>query len=287
MHNSGDLALTGVRAAFYDGDPAAGGILLVGTVTAPEVLAAGAAVDLSQPYLVSTSGVHVFYALADPGGIVTETFENDNQTSTAAFLSDLSLTSASVAYWGGTQVGLVSQVTNDGSTATLETTLAYLTGDVSGTPIASQVIPALAPGESVTLTTPWDAAGLPSGENALTAVLHSPAGTTESTLDNNQLGFSLLILPDAALSPYYLWLDGPNAAAVNVTVQVFNQGAEDISSVPVVFYTQPDMRENSLAHTETITSLPAGAAMTRIFSLAGPLPCGLSAAVDPGLTLTK
>ena len=54
-------------------------------------------------------------------------------------------------------------------------------------------MPALAPGESVTLTTPWDAAALPLGQTALTAVLASPSGVTEVTLENNQFNFNLAV----------------------------------------------------------------------------------------------
>jgi hypothetical protein len=234
VHNSGDLALDGVAVAFYDGDPAAGGTLLA-TQVWPVPLAAGFTATFTTTYTVpTTGGARHLYARVDPVNAIAESNEADNTAHLAAFGPDLELAAAGVDYWGGSDVGLVTLIRNLGTTTSPATTLRFYREAITGTLATTDTVPALAAGAAITLTTPWNFGALAAGSYPLVAVVNqNQAEFTETFTDNNQVGLTLAVRADPAVSPYYLWAVPAPGGALSVTVALMNQGAVAAQNVPL------------------------------------------------------
>jgi formylglycine-generating enzyme required for sulfatase activity len=286
VHNSGDLALSALSVSFYDGNPAAGGTR-IGTATKPDPLAAGFSADLALSYTFPAGGgARTLYAVVDPDHAILEADESDNITSLAAFYPDLAVISAAVEYWGGRQVGLVATLQNAGASSTPASTLAFYNGVPSGTPLASIAIPALAAGQSVVLTAPWNSSGLAEGSYPLTAAANL-GGFSESQTSNNTRSFTLDVRPDLQISAYDLWVSDWTANPLQGSLMVYNTGAVDAANVVVRFYNDPRPSPAAQVGTQTIPNLPAGGSAWLTFSAAGKFACGLVVMADPDHALLE
>jgi len=280
VRNSGDEALDGVKVAFYDGDPNAGGTLIA-TATWPTPLAGGFTATLTTTYAVpAAGGVRILYAVADPDDTIAEFDETDNRATLSTFGPDLALAGAAADYWGGQEVGLRTLLRNLGTTTAPTTTVAFYRDNVGGTLVVTDTVPALAAGEAVTLTTPWDFGSLGEGTYRLVAEVNG-GDFTEVITANNRLTFTLDVRPDLMVSPYYLWTTSPTGTRVLVTATVYNVGSVAARNVEVGFYGDDRLDEKEPLFTRTIAVLEPGRAATLTGEVAGPLECTLYAYVDP------
>ena len=164
ISNTGDLPVSPVSVQFFDGNPTSGGTAL-GTATGTQPLAGGTATTFSIDYTVpSNGGAREIYAVVDPTAVITESNEADNTAWLRAFGPDLTVTTTEVEPWTGTLVGLTSVLQNNGTTAAPPSTLTYLRETTTGSVLVSEPVPALAVGEVITLTTPFDYGSLPAGD---------------------------------------------------------------------------------------------------------------------------
>ena len=286
VHNIGDLALDHVVVAFYDGDPAAGASL-VGSQSFVGPIAAGFTETLAFTYTVPiTGGQHILYAVADPFNTISESNKSDNTARLMAFGPDMAITGAKIDYWGASDVGLMTFISNIGTTAAPTVTIAYYTGGLTGTPSVTDTVPALAPGQVVTLTTPWNFGALPNGTYTLTAMVNR-GDFSETFTANNVYTFVLDVQPDLMVSPYYLWTTSPTATSVVFTATVFNVGAYTATDVLVGIYGSDQLDANSLLVTQTVPLLGPGGSAKISRQLRGPLTCMLYVYVDPNQTLTE
>lgn len=199
LHNTQDLAVDDVTVDFYDGDPLASGVL-IGSSTFANVLPGGFTTTLSVTYTVPLTGTgRVLYAVADPANAFTESNENDNTSTLAAFGPDLEIVSASAEHWGGGDVGLQTIVRNLGTSPAITTEVTFYQEALTGTLVATNTLPALQPGEAVTLTTPWNFGALGVGAYPLLAQVNANT-FTETFIANNVLTFTLEMLPDLMTS---------------------------------------------------------------------------------------
>ncbi len=284
ISNTGDLALTGVSVAFYDGDPTAGGTLL-GTPSLTIPLAAGFTTTLSLDYLVpSTGGAHTFFALADPDDQIAETNEQDNQAIRAAFGPDLALRSAAAVPLSGDQVELLTVVTNRGTTTSPTTTLRYTHETIGDTALISETLPMIAAGEVYTSTTLWDSSGMAAGTHTLTATVMLDTGS-DRWPDDKSLSFSFMRGADLMLSPATLWVEPLAAGGTQIRALVYNVGAVAMQNVPVSFYHDGTFTEQAELFTVTIAAIPAGGYAMITGTTTVPLHQGVYALADPAFTL--
>jgi len=280
VRNSGDLALDDVTVAFYHGDPLAGGAL-IGTNALSAPLAAGFTTTLNITYSVPISGVtRPLYAVADPEDEIIEVDESDNTASLAVFGPDLALSQAAVDYWGGSAVGLRTLIRNFGATVAPTTTLTFYHDALTGTMAVTDTVPALAAGEALTLTTPWDFGALAEGVYPIVAVVNQD-DFTETALANNVLTLTLDVRPDLMVSSYYLWTSPVTGTNVMITATVYNIGPITATDVTVAFYRNPILLDSTLLFTRTIPVLGPGDAALVTGEVGGPLPCGVYVLADP------
>ena len=100
VHNTGDTPVTAGSVGFYDGDPAAGGVLFATESLAGPLPGGGSAVLTASQTANPGRPLSRLYAVADPDGVVAETDESDNSTSVTAFGPDLSLEVIGLEYLG-------------------------------------------------------------------------------------------------------------------------------------------------------------------------------------------
>jgi subtilase family serine protease len=210
ISNTGDLALSGVSVAFYDGDPAGGGTLL-GTSSLAYPLAAGITTTLTLDYVVpSSGGIRTLYALVDPENRTAEVDEGDNQASLRAFGPNLALIAAAASPLSGKQIELVSVVSNQGTSASPAAELRYTRESISGTLLISETIPALIAGEVYTATTIWESMVDPFVKTLKRAVFR--LGASSHPLK----GLTPLVVPDSA---FRRWRQAPPCRGVVAPVK--------------------------------------------------------------------
>jgi len=287
VRNSGDRALNDVSVAFYHGDPAAGGDL-IGSASLAAPLGAGFTATLGITYTVPLSGVeHLLYAVTDLGDAIVEFDENDNVATLAAFGPDLEIVST-VDYWGGENVGLRTRIRNLGATAAPAATLAFCRDALTGTLAVTDVVPSLAAGETLTMTTPWSFGALPSGSYSLAAVVNrNQADFAEAVTTNNAAAFTLDVLPDLMVTPNALWTGPMAGSSVTITVALYNVGTIAATGVDVAFYSSPVFTDSTRLFTRTVPLLAPSAMTVLTGTATGPLTQGLFVLVDPAYTHTE
>ena len=124
VHNTGDLPLAGGAVAFYDGNPAQGGVLFSGRVLSG-TLAAGASDVFTVIYSPVTAGPHTLYAVADPFDGVAESDEADN-TGRITLAPDLALEAAGPLAVAASEFRLGAVVSNAGPVDAVATTAGLL-----------------------------------------------------------------------------------------------------------------------------------------------------------------
>ena len=292
VRNAGSFALDNITVAFYDGDPDAGGSL-IGTSTLPMPLAAGFTATLTTTYGVPiTGGAHLLYAVADPTDLIAEADEGDNTSTLAAFGPDLELADAGVDYWGGSQVGIVSLIRNLGTTASPTTTLEVYRGAITGTLAVTDTVPSLAAGGAITLTTSWNYGALGDGSYPLVASVNvntNQVDFTEVVTTNNQVELSLEVLPDLAVSPYYLWVERLPDGRVAITGTLYNFGSVASDPVPIELWLDEPFSDTHRLSVMTLPGLgPAGSTtFTATWDTPTPGQHDFYVGVDSGRTLTE
>jgi len=255
VHNSGDLPLDGVAVGFYDGDPAHGGTFL-STDTLTSTLAAGFTATETLSYTPPLmGGPHTIYAVADPSNAIPESDETDNTGKITAFGPDLALTDATIAYWSGHDVGLEAAIQNLGTSAAPASVLTLYEGAITGTALVTDSVPAIAPGQVVTLTTPWNYGDRPLGSYPLVVAVN-PSGSNfpEADTDNNVLTTTLDVLPDLQIDPDYLLASRLPNGREAITATVFNVGSVPSMPTDLTLYADTPFTDTGLI---TQTALPA------------------------------
>ncbi len=276
VHDTGDLALSGVSASFYDGDPKAGGTL-IGTNTLPTPLAAGFSAPITTTYTVpSIGGMHTLYGVASAPGVST----TSNVGSLNAFGPDLALLNTSVNYWGGNTVGLQSRIANVGSTASPATTIAYAEDASTGTLLVTDAIPGLSAGQAITLTTPLTTTTLAPGIDTLAAQVN-PSGFPEANTANDVFTTTLSVEPDLMVSPFSVWASPLPSGPVVITATLYNVGPITATNATVGFYSHSTLDPGSLVFTQTVPALAPASAVQVTGQAPAPLGCGLWEVADP------
>jgi subtilase family serine protease len=222
-------------------------------------LAAGQAITLTASYTPpAAGGVRTLTAIADPQNTIVEIDKSNNTASLAAFGPDLALERLGLTQQGS-QVELHAVVQNLGPAGSPASHLALYQTALTGALLASRPLPALAAGETITLSLATDLSALPAGAyNLLAAANPNQADFAERVSDNNQESFALRLGPDLALAPESLWTTPLTGAQVQVMVAVQNLGNAAAPPSVLGFYRGRDLAVGSLAYSTTVPALAAG-----------------------------
>ncbi len=278
VHNTGDLPLENVTVSFYDGNPALGGALIAEAPVAG-VLAAGYAVTVSTGFIAPvSSGIRTFFAVADAGNLIAEQDEGDNQDSLRAFGPDLAFTSAELLSDWGNVVKLRARVSNLGTGVSLPTRLLVFQRAAGMDAVAEMAIPGLQPGESHTVSLPWDHGLQAAGLHPIEATVNLN-DFDEVDRENNLTVLSMPVGVDLALSPFNLEIGDMSRSQTPVTITVVNAGPVAVTDAVVVLHNFFTRDAASMLVTYPLPSLARGEVVVVNTIVPGPLTCGLYATV--------
>ncbi len=254
IRNVGRTPAAASRARLFDGDPSLGPAVAEQPVPALEP-GADAAVTFDFP-TTDRAGTHTLYVVADAGGEIAEAREDDNSASRAltidGLLPDLVLGPGDVEVTPyppqeGETVQVAVTVTNDGEKASGPSLVRLVRGNPrqGGAPLGEGPLPALAAGQSATVTLPWNTVGQ-IGDHVLFAVADAAYAVTESSEANNEASLPVRVtapLPPGADLEVALATVSPAALttipqSVEVRALVRNLGADPaVSTVALLLGT--------------------------------------------------
>lgn len=286
VSNTGDFAEP-LTVNFYDGNPQEGGQLL-GVETLPP-LPAGITTTVELDYRVpATGGARTFFALVDPANRSVEQDEVDNLARRVALGPDLEVVHAYVEPWSGSLVGVITEVRNTGTTTSPAGTIRIRRDALNGPVVTTDTLPAIEPGESTTVITPWDYTSLAAGTYSLIAEVSYEG--LETNTDNNGLTFAFDVAPDLMVSADYIELTTARDTIVRTTVittTVTNMGSVPASNVVVLLSEGTTQNFGSPLATRTIPLIEPGETVEVKLTLFRSLSCGLYVQVNPELALLE
>lgn len=230
ISNLGELPAAGVEAAFYDGDPAGGGVQIgsIQTIAAP--LAGGSADEVSVDWLVPTSGAsHDIYVVVDPNLAILDRDRGNNMAAVTNVMKPDLVVDSILAQSAGPDDRIITvRVVNAGvlDASGVEVTLRRdtETGTLIGTLVSAG---SLAPGTYRDLSWKWEgAAPFPGGSVPVFAVIDEADTIAEFDEDNNA-HFAVLrdneVLYDCNLNGY----DDAHDLAIGTSPDANGNGVPD------------------------------------------------------------
>ncbi|WP_294387203.1 CARDB domain-containing protein [Prosthecobacter sp.] len=190
VKNSGNLAVSNVEVAFYDGDPDNGGTL-IGAEIIPGWLEAAAETEVTLNWTVpQPEQARTIHLKIDPASLVSESDETNNTLALPINGVDLALEyqSGSVLRDGSARV--VVKVRNLSAPESPVTTLRLKAAD-GGATLAETSVSQLAPGQSVDIPFDLIAGTHPEGDRAYLLVIDEEDFASDIDLENNESPFAL------------------------------------------------------------------------------------------------
>lgn len=284
--NTGDLPLSSLGVQFFDGNPASGGTS-IGTAILPNQLAAGYTATLAIDYIVpGDGGAREIYAIADPSGSIGEINETDNVARQAAFGPNLEVVYAEAEPWAGSTVGLRSIIRNTGTTTSPPSTLTYLRESAAGATLATEPVPAIAAGDVITLTTPFDYGSLSAGSYTLLASVNRN-DFVETFKENNVYTTTLAVQPDLLVPADDVILTSSTGSASVITATIYNNGSITATNATIGVYRRGTLDQAALLFTRSLPDLPPGGSAVITGTVNGQFGCGLFVAANPDQTLAE
>jgi hypothetical protein len=195
--NRGELPLSGVRVAFYDGAPGPGAVLL-GEQTLAEPLVGGASRPVAVPWTVPSDGrPRDLYVVADPALALEDRDRANNLAVLRALRPELSLETCWSDPVSDTAVLLVARVRNTGPSAAGPFDVAWRLGAANGAELGRRTLQTLAPGAAAEIAFTWETGGRRDlGEfTAVYAVADAGAAIEESDETNNAYAQTVRVIP--------------------------------------------------------------------------------------------
>ena len=198
LRNAGDLAVSNAVVAFYDGNPAAGGVLIT-NLTVSGWLEGAAANPVSTLWVVPEPATnHVLFAVADPAGELTEFDEANNTQSLSIGGTDLAVSLISQSAEANGAVRVIAQVQNLGAPFAPNSVLAIRRfGEPNAPPLAAIEVPSLEPGRLAQMALDVPTGTVPEGESIFTLTADDSRATLDVERSNNSTSFAV-----------NLWIDG-------------------------------------------------------------------------------
>ena len=190
VKNTGNVAVENVQAAFYDGDPEAGGTLIQ-TVTVPGWLKASDEAEVTAAWTVPEPAIaRTAHVVVDPSNAVTEFDETNNGQSLDLNGVDLDLQYVSGSVLRDGSVRAVVRVKNLGAPEAPVSTLALKL--IDGVDALAEVsVSQLDPGDSVEIPLDLPASSQAEGDQSYRLVIDEAGASGDIDTGNNEVLFSL------------------------------------------------------------------------------------------------
>lgn len=219
LRNVGDVAVSNVVVAFYDGNPTNSGVLIT-NVAIPGWLEGATTNSVSVLWVVPEPATnHVIFAVADPAGAVTEFDEGNNKLSLSFGGTDLEVSLVSQTAETNGAVRVIAQVQNLGAPSAINSVLALRLAGNTNAALASVAVPLLEPGRLAQVALDLPAGTQPEGEQLYTLRADETVVTSDVDTNNNTTSFAVNLwidsdsdgLPDS-FEAQYAFLSSTNAA---------------------------------------------------------------------------
>jgi large repetitive protein len=281
--NTGYEDASNITVRFFLGDPSSGGTQ-IGTDQVIPSLALGSSSQVAITQSFTGTGGKTIFVVADPDGLISETSESDNKSSSRIWVAtgpDLAVYSedlkpSTYVPTAGTAFTLEYTVRNLGESETGAFTISLYDGDPAsgGTLLQTGNISGLAGTEvrtgslGVTLST--------DGQHTLYLVADSGNAVTEISETNNTGTVTVTVgglqgQVDLAVTSSDITLT-PSRPTANETVQISaiirNQGYADAGSFIVDIYDNAPESGGTLIQSQTVSSLASGATHTATANVA-------------------
>jgi len=198
IENRSDLPLQNVEAAFYDGDPSHGGVIVGGRQVIPGTLIAGGKQSVSVSWKVPLSqSSHEVFVVVDPRLAVEDRDRSNNLLSVRTVLPDLAIETCWSTEISSTMMALTARVVNKGVIPAGAFDLSWRLGSPDGEEIGTGTIEPLIAGGAHEITFMWDTTGrLEPGQHAQAFAVVDPAGSVlESDETNNTYSLAVFHPP--------------------------------------------------------------------------------------------
>ena len=232
LRNLGDRPATGVEAAFFDGDPAAGGTQ-IGIGQVPGLLRGGAGTAISTTWRLPTDGGrHGLFVTVDPKNTIPEADETNNTATAPVLLPAPNILATRVNYGPGEAVQITATVGNAGFSPLAGAVVRFRRGD-TGALIGSSELAELPAGGTAAAQAAWNVAGLPAGSYSTTIAVEPQAVSASSPVTATEI---VSLLPDLAVGPEDITFSVSSDHRAEVYLRVHNRGLRPATDVPIVLY---------------------------------------------------
>lgn len=252
---------TGVKVAFYDGDPDAGGVV-IGTVDAtPSSMPGGTTAAATLSWTVPTGGfAHTLYAKVDPLLAIVETDETNNVASRKlAALDFAALSPAPKLYLPDGKVALTLSFENRSSVASYSSVDWQLwEGEPgTGTLLTSGQSPSAVPGGQATIEYTWDPGPRSDGDYPLTFVVDPNQLLPDGDRTDDKAEGLIALRPDIVVNPYDAEVVPGSNGTNTVSVTIMNLGWSGATNIPIKVLDGPP-GSGSVLGSQTIGSMNRG-----------------------------
>jgi len=160
--NLGEVAITNIPVAFYNGNPSEGGTE-IGRTSITEILNPGGNVTVSINWIVpETKNPLDIYAVIDPDQQIEDRDRTNNVVNGRFIKSDLSIQSANWSLIGANLISITVRVINQGAIPSPEADITFMLGAKNGTLLSNLKIPGLDRYSATDVNFLWDvSANLP------------------------------------------------------------------------------------------------------------------------------
>ena len=219
VRNVGDVGLSNVVVAFYDGNPTNSGVLIT-NVTIPGWLEGAATNTVSALWVVPEPATnHRLFAVADPAGAVAEFDEANNMQSLSVGGTDLAVSLVSHTAETNGALRVIAQVQNLGAPSATNSVLAIRRSGSTNAPLTAVAVPLLEPGRLAQVALDLPAGTQPEGEAVYRLFADETRVVADVETNNNTTAFAVNLwvdsdgdgLPDS-YEAQYAFLSSTNAA---------------------------------------------------------------------------
>ena len=197
LRNIGDVAVSNLVVAFYDGNPTNGGKLIT-NIAVSGWLEGSATNTISALWVVPEPATnHVLYTVADPANVITEFNETNNLQSVRIGGVDLTVSLLNYSTETNGAVRVIAQVQNLGAPMATNSVLAIRRAASTNAPLTTVAIPNLEPGRLAQVALDLPPGTQPEGEATYTLRADDTAMTSDVDTNNNTSTFAINLWLDA------------------------------------------------------------------------------------------
>ncbi len=190
VHNSGNVAVSNVVVGFYDGNPAAGGVLLT-NVTLPGWLVAATSATATMLWVVPDPAInHTLYAAANWAVLAGEFNGSNNVAKVSIGGTDLAVSLSSYSAETNGAMRVIARVQNLGAPSATNSVLAIRRQGQTNALLATVAVPLLEPGRLAQVALDLPAGTQPAGEQIYTLTADETHVTSDIDTNNNTTSFA-------------------------------------------------------------------------------------------------